>query len=72
MAGGWKFKYTFYFMKGIHETLHLDKLSFLHWKFMDIPTSFIWIIIFFDGALGYGCVSTLWGYVGTNAINYFV
>jgi hypothetical protein len=37
-----------------HEALHIDKWSFVHWKIMDIPTSFIWIIIFFDGAFEYG------------------
>jgi hypothetical protein len=40
------FKLTFYFMAITHEPLYLDKLSFVHWKIMDIPTRFILIIIF--------------------------
>jgi hypothetical protein len=34
---------------------------------MDIPTSCILIIIFFDGALEYGGGSKFWSYVGQNA-----
>jgi hypothetical protein len=37
-------------MEKTHEPLHLDKLSFERWKIIDIPTSFVWIIIFYDGA----------------------
>jgi hypothetical protein len=33
---------------------------------MDIPTTFIWIIIFFNRAFEYGNIS-MWDYVGTNA-----
>jgi hypothetical protein len=51
MAGGWELKFTFYFMERTHEQLHLVKLSSVHRKVMDISTSFIWIIIFFGGAL---------------------
>jgi hypothetical protein len=50
MAGGWNLKLTFYFIETTHELLHLDKLSFVHWNIMDVPTCFIWIIIFCDGA----------------------
>jgi hypothetical protein len=67
MAGGWKLKLTFYFMERTHEPLHLDKLSFVCWKTMDIPTRFIWIISFFDGSSEYGGISKLWGYVRINA-----
>jgi hypothetical protein len=69
MAGGYMLKFTFYFTEGTHEPLHLesDKLSFVHWKIMDVPRSFIWIIIFFDGAFEWGGISNLRGYVGTNA-----
>jgi hypothetical protein len=42
------------FMATTYEPLHLDKRSFVLWKIMDIPTSFIWIIIFFNAPLGYG------------------
>jgi hypothetical protein len=34
---------------------------------MDLPTSFIWIIIFFDGNFEYGGGSIFWGYAVTNA-----
>jgi hypothetical protein len=34
---------------------------------MDIPASFIWIIILFDKAFNYGDVAKFWGYVGTSA-----
>jgi hypothetical protein len=67
MAGGRKLKFTFYFMESTHEPLHLDKLSFERRQIIDIPTSFIWIIIFLDGAFEYGGISKLWGYVGKRA-----
>jgi hypothetical protein len=38
-------------MKTTHGLLHLDKRNVVLWKLMDIPKSFIWIIIFFDEAL---------------------
>jgi hypothetical protein len=34
---------------------------------MDIPTSFIWIIILFDSVVKYGDDAKFWGYVGLNA-----
>jgi hypothetical protein len=34
---------------------------------MDVPTCFIWIIIFFNGYFEYGGISKLWSYAGTNA-----
>jgi hypothetical protein len=39
-------------MDRTHEPLHLllDKWSSVHWKIVDTPTTFIWIILFFDGA----------------------
>jgi hypothetical protein len=70
MAGGWKLKFTFYAVLRSHEPLHLllDKLGFLHWNIMDIPTTFIWIIVFLDGAHEYGDFSKLCDSVGTNAV----
>jgi hypothetical protein len=59
-------------MDRTHDPLHLAKWSFVHWKMMDIHTSFIWIIIFFDGAFECGGDLTFWGYVGTNAEILFV
>jgi hypothetical protein len=67
VVGGWKLKFTFCFMETAHELLHLDSWSFVLWEVMNIPTSFIWIIIFLDRAFEYGGSSKFWGYVGTNA-----
>jgi hypothetical protein len=53
MAGSWNLKFTFCFMKTTHEPLNVDKWSLKLWKIMDIPTSFIWIIIFFGGVFEY-------------------
>jgi hypothetical protein len=69
MAGSWKF--TFYFIERTHEPLHLDKLSFVNWKVMDIPTTFIWIIIFFDWPFEYGSGSKFEVMLG-QILNYFV
>jgi hypothetical protein len=41
-------------METTHEILHLDKRSLVQWKIVDMPTSFIWIIIFFNGPSEYG------------------
>jgi hypothetical protein len=51
-------------MRTTHESLYLDKRSFVHLKEMDIPSSFTWIIIFFDVAVD---GSKFLGCVGTNA-----
>jgi hypothetical protein len=67
MAGDWCLKSSFCFMETTHEPLHLVKLNFVYWKIMNIPTSFIRTIIFFDGAFESGIISKLWGYVGTSA-----
>jgi hypothetical protein len=32
-------------MERTHEPFHVDKLSYLHWTIMDMPTSFIWFIV---------------------------
>jgi hypothetical protein len=66
MAGGLKLKFIFYFMATTYEPLNADKWSFVEWKIVDVPTSFVWNIIFFNGAFQYGRDSNLWGYVGTN------
>jgi hypothetical protein len=39
---------------------------------MDIPISFIWIIILFDAVFKYGDGAKFWGYVGINAEPLFV
>jgi hypothetical protein len=60
-----------------------EMLEHLHWhglspesrchellslKPMNIPTGFIWIIIFLNGAFEYGNISKIWGYVGTDEV----
>jgi hypothetical protein len=54
MASGWNLKLTFYFMKTVHELLHLDKRSLVQWRIVDISTSFVYIIIMLDGLFEYG------------------
>jgi hypothetical protein len=41
-------------MATAREPLHLDEINFLQWNIVDIPTSFIWIIIFCNGPFKYG------------------
>jgi hypothetical protein len=53
-------------MERTHEPLHLVQWSFVHWKIMDIHTSFSWSIIFFNEAFEYSGISKLRVYVGTN------
>jgi hypothetical protein len=55
-SGSWKLKFAFYFIDRTHELLHLD-----------IPSSFIWIIISFDCPSEYGGISKFWCYAGTHA-----
>jgi hypothetical protein len=54
IVGGWHLKYEFNFIERTHEMLHLDKRGLVQWKIMDMPTSFIWNIIFCKGAFEYG------------------
>jgi hypothetical protein len=53
MKGGWNLQHIC-FVETNHEQLHSDKQSFVQWQIMDIPTIFIWIIVFLDGTLEYG------------------
>jgi hypothetical protein len=53
-------------METNHEPLHLDKSSFIHWKIMGTPASFILNIIFFGAAFKYGGGWKFWGYVVIN------
>jgi hypothetical protein len=53
-------------MEMTREPLHLDERNLVQWKIMDIHTSFIWIIIFFEKASEYDSGSSFWG-SGTNA-----
>jgi hypothetical protein len=48
-------------------TLYLHNSSLVHWNIVDIPTGFICIVIFFDGAFEYVVGAKIRGYVGTNA-----
>jgi hypothetical protein len=54
-------------MAATREVSHLDKHGSVQWRIVHMPTSFIRIIIFFDGVFVYGGISKLWGYVWTNA-----
>jgi hypothetical protein len=54
MAGSWYLKSVFYFMVTTYEPLHLDERSFVQWKMVDIPTSFVWIIISCNWLFEYG------------------
>jgi hypothetical protein len=58
-------------MAGTRVPLHLEKLSFVHWKITDIPKSFIWIVIFFDGAFEYVGVRNFEVTLGQK-LNFFV
>jgi hypothetical protein len=59
-------------MESPREPLHLVKLSSFHWKIFDTRTTFIWIIVFFNGHIEQGGILKLWMYVGTNADLLFV
>jgi hypothetical protein len=54
-------------METSHELLHLDKWSLVQWKIMGIPTSCIWIMIWFDKAFNSSYSMKFWGYVTWNA-----
>jgi hypothetical protein len=42
-------------MATTHELLRVaNEILYVQWKLIDTPTSFIWIIIFFDEAFHYG------------------
>jgi hypothetical protein len=49
MAVGLSLKLKFDFMETTYELFNWGKQSLLHWKIVDIITSFIWLIIFFVG-----------------------
>jgi hypothetical protein len=66
--GGWlKVKIYILFYGDNSWTIALQKWSLVQWKITDIPTSFIWIIIFFYRAFEHGDDVKFWGYVGINA-----
>jgi hypothetical protein len=55
MASCWKLKWrTYCLMETTHEPLQVDKRNSLQWKIVDMPTSFIWAIVFFIGSFEYG------------------
>jgi hypothetical protein len=54
-------------METTHEPLHLDKWTLLQKEIMDIPISFVWIIILFDAVFKYGDGAKFLGYVLINA-----
>jgi hypothetical protein len=65
MAGGWKLNFMFRFVEVTHESLHLDKLSFVRQKIIEIPTNFICVLVLFDEGFKYDNDEKFWGYVGT-------
>jgi hypothetical protein len=69
MAASWMLKFIVCFVEITHEPLHLDKWTWVLWKIMDIPTSFIWIIILFETIFKCDDGAKFWGYVGINAEN---
>jgi hypothetical protein len=50
-----------------HEPLNLNKRSLVQLNIMDVHTSFIWIVIFFEEAFKRGDGAKIWGYVGSYA-----
>jgi hypothetical protein len=54
MADGWYLKLIVFFLAPTLESLHLNEQSFVQWKMMDIPKSFIWIIISVNRPFEYG------------------
>jgi hypothetical protein len=63
MAAVWMLKFIVRFVETTHEPLHLDKWTLVQEEIMDIPISFIWIIILFDAVFKYGDGAKFWGYV---------
>jgi hypothetical protein len=57
IAGIWNSHFPLW--RQLNEQMHLDKLSLVQWKIIDIPTSFICIIIFYDQAFEYGNGGTI-------------
>jgi hypothetical protein len=54
-VGGWKLKFVFCFTETTHEPFYLlDKWRLVEWKIVDIPTSFVWIIVLFNEVFQYG------------------
>jgi hypothetical protein len=67
MAAVWMLKFIVCSVETTHEPLHLDKWTLVQQEIMDIPISFIWIIILFDAGFKYGDGAKFWGYVVMNA-----
>jgi hypothetical protein len=58
-------------METTNKLLDLDRWSFVQWKMMEIPKSFIWTIIFSGGAFKYGGGSNFEVILG-QTLNHFV
>jgi hypothetical protein len=54
-----KFKILFCLIETTHEPLRLDKWNLVPWKTMDVPASFVWIIIFLAKFLN---VAMVWNF----------
>jgi hypothetical protein len=66
MAAVWMLKFIVRIVETTHGQLHLDKWIFVQYEIMDIPVSWIWIIILFEELFKYGDGAKFWGYVGIN------
>jgi hypothetical protein len=53
-------------MVAAHIPLHLDKCGLVHKKIIDIPKSFIWIVILFDEGFEYDDGAKFRGFIATN------
>jgi hypothetical protein len=67
MAAVWMLKFIVCFVETTNEPLHLGKWTLVQKEIMDIPTSFIWIVVLFDTVFKYGDGKKFWGYVVINA-----
>jgi hypothetical protein len=67
MEAVWLLEFIACFVETTHEPLHLGKWTVEQQEVMNIPTSFIWIIILFDAVFKYGDGAKFWGYVVINA-----
>jgi hypothetical protein len=67
MAAIWMLKFIVCSAETTHEPLHSDKWTLVQEKIMEIPTSFISIIILFNAVFKYGDGAKFWVYVVINA-----
>jgi hypothetical protein len=66
MAAVWMEKFIVCSVETTHEPLHLDKWTSVQEEIMDIPITFIWIIILLHAVFKYGDGAEFWGCVAIN------